>query len=190
MIGRRAFALAFAPLCAVTVACWCGNERPDPVRVGRDLEVYVLRHAEKEVPAVEADAADPMAKSPADPPLSRAGQVRALALPKALPLSELRGIYSTPFLRTRQTVDAVAAVTGLSVVELPPDDIDGLLDAIDGHGAGAVLVVGHSNTVPEILAGLGVRERIEIRDDQYGDLFVVHLADADTPIVRRERYGD
>jgi hypothetical protein len=36
-----------------------------------------------------------------------------------------------------------------------------------------VLVVGHSNTLPEILKGLGVTEPVTIGEDEFDSLFVV-----------------
>jgi hypothetical protein len=36
-----------------------------------------------------------------------------------------------------------------------------------------VLVVGHSNTIPDLLKQLGVKDAVTIADDQYDDLFIV-----------------
>ena len=50
---------------------------------------------------------------------------------------------------------------------------------------GASLIVGHSNTVPEILKKLGVSEPVHIDDEQFGDLFVVVRGDpGDVTLVK------
>ena len=48
----------------------------------------------------------------------------------------------------------------------------GLIDKVKASD-GNVLVVGHSNTVPEIIKSLGVSEPVAIPDDQFDNLFVV-----------------
>ncbi|HEY6912241.1 MAG TPA: hypothetical protein VI356_22875 [Myxococcales bacterium] len=56
----------------------------------------------------------------------------------------------------------------------PAGDTTGLaaeLQKTQPHGR--ALAVRHSNTVPEIAAALGVREKIAISDDEYDALFVV-----------------
>jgi phosphohistidine phosphatase SixA len=138
--------------------------------------VYVVRHAEK-------------GEGP-DPELSASGRRRALALPAALELDSLRAIYSTATRRTRQTAAPVAAVTGLAVTRMPPTDYSGLLERVQSHAGEAVLVVGHSNTVPAMLAALGVEEPLSLDDEAYGDLFVVTVPAQGPATVEKRRFGD
>jgi hypothetical protein len=49
----------------------------------------------------------------------------------------------------------------------------GRIKADAAANAGAALVVGHSNTVPDILRALGVATPVTIPDDEYDNLFVV-----------------
>ena len=56
-------------------------------------------------------------------------------------------------------------------------------------GASA-LVAGHSNTVPELLTALGVKETVTIADDEYDNLFVVTLDSAGRTWLKRLRFGD
>ena len=53
---------------------------------------------------------------------------------------------------------------------------------------GAVLVVGHSNTLPEILAKLGAPAKVAIDDGDFGNLFVVVRSPGKVPTVVRLRY--
>lgn len=139
--------------------------------------VYVVRHAEK-------DAGE-------DPDLSPRGKLRALALPEALELAELAAIYASPTKRTQQTAAPVAALTGLEVTRMPPTDYEGLLQRVRSHAGEAVLVVGHSNTVPPMLAALGVRDHVAPLDEgDYGDLFVVSVPAEGAATLEVRRFGD
>jgi hypothetical protein len=52
---------------------------------------------------------------------------------------------------------------------------------------GNVLVVGHSNTVPELLEALGVRERVSIAEQEFDNLFLV-VQGPPAPVLIRLRY--
>jgi phosphohistidine phosphatase SixA len=147
---------------------------------GGPVIVYVVRHAEKLV------AAD----NPKDPPLTEGGTQRAAALAKAIDPKALVAVYATPFTRTRSTAAPCAEAAGIPVIEYPPDDTAGLVAEIREVRKGSVLVVGHSNTVPEILTALGASEAVTLTDDDFGDLFVVALAPDGTATMERKRFGD
>ena len=67
---------------------------------------------------------------------------------------------------------------------MPSKNVDGLITRVTA-AKGVSLIVGHSNTVPEILKKLGVSEQIHIGDDEFGDLFVVvRGAAGDVTLVR------
>jgi hypothetical protein len=51
-----------------------------------------------------------------------------------------------------------------------------------------VLVVGHSNTVPDLLKRLGVKTAVSIGDAEYDNLFVVVRAATGEPTLIRLRY--
>lgn len=166
---------------ACTPQCSCEGPRPEVEKV----TVFVVRHAEKE--PVAADAPEAAKK---DPPLSRAGQLRALGLADDLPVAELDAIYVTDFQRTRQTAAGVAAVTGLEPIVYPGQDAAGLATRLRKRTGEQVLVVGHSNTVPALLEALGVTEPIAVRDDQYGDLWIVRVQGAGVVELEVRRFGE
>jgi phosphohistidine phosphatase SixA len=147
---------------------------------GGPVIVYVVRHAEK---AVSADALK-------DPPLTEQGARRAAALATAIDAEALVAVYATPYVRTRSTAAPCAEAAGLAVAEHPADDTAGLVAKIRAAGRGSVLVVGHSNTVPEILKALGVAETVALGDGDFGDLFVVTLAPGGAAAMERRRFGD
>ena len=97
--------------------------------------------------------------------------------------------------RARQTAEPLARALKLDVRIYPPRDAAGklapqlLLDRLKKEEpSGVVLVVGHQNTVPDLLAALGNREKIEIAASQYDDLFVVVPKAGGAPTVVRLKY--
>ena len=127
--------------------------------------VFVVRHAER------ADRG--MMKIDTDPGLSTAGQARAAKLAAILADSGIKAIYATEFRRTQDTAGPLAARLGLPVQRYSSKDSGALVAALRKEHAGdIVFVVGHSNTVPEIikaLCGAGVT----IAETEYDNLFIV-----------------
>ncbi|MBL8519089.1 MAG: amidohydrolase family protein [Betaproteobacteria bacterium] len=124
--------------------------------------VIVVRHAER-----GEDAA-----APKDPPLSAVGTQRAERLAALLRDTPLSAVYVTPYRRTRDTGGAVARSKGLQVTEVNAADTAALAARIAAQPPGrAVLVVGHSNTVPDILKALGAERAVAVADDEYDGLW-------------------
>ena len=129
--------------------------------------VFVVRHAER------ADAAAGTAPMMAtDPDLSDAGKARANSLAAALKDASITAIYTTEYKRTQQTGEPLARALGLQVTPVPAREMPILLQKLKS-AAGNALVIGHSNTVGEVIAGLGVTEPVKLTDSDYDNLFVV-----------------
>jgi broad specificity phosphatase PhoE len=153
-----------------------------PALAEADVLVVVVRHAEK--------ATD----DPRDPDLDPAGQARARALAAALAGSRLDVVYATQFKRTRQTAAPAAGAAGVEVTVRPIDGGNAPAYAADlardlrALPAGSVaLVVGHSNTVPGIVAALDGRAEAAMPETEYDRFTTVRLrADggADTVVSR------
>jgi phosphohistidine phosphatase SixA/ketosteroid isomerase-like protein len=138
--------------------------------------VVVVRHAEK------ADAS-------ADPPLSEAGRRRADELARALREVPFAAVYTSELRRTAETVAPLCAAQALTAQVVRAAESRAVAARIrSDHRGGAVLVCGHSNTVPEILQALGVPEPVAIADDEYDRLFVVALT-PDGARLLALRYG-
>jgi 2,3-bisphosphoglycerate-dependent phosphoglycerate mutase len=184
---RRLLGLALALAGATALGCGESCACNGPMPEAAELTVYVIRHAEKQV----VDAVAPMAMGDVadDPPLSSAGQMRAMGLAEDLPVRELDAIYVTKTKRSYDTASAVIALTGLEPIYYPPRDVDGLVERVRKRYGERVLVVGHSNTIPPLLQGLGVQEPVEIADDQYGDLWIVTVNASGTTLEVR-RFGE
>jgi broad specificity phosphatase PhoE len=135
--------------------------------------IIVVRHAEK-------------ADQSTDTALSEAGRARAAALAALLARAGVTAVYATQYRRTVQTVQPLADTLKLTVQTMPADDTAGLVARLRSqHASDVVLVAGHSNSVPEILARLGHTQAVTIADDDFSSLFVVVPRAGGAPAVLR-----
>lgn len=135
--------------------------------------IIFVRHAEK---------ADDGTRNP---PLSVYGQHRALRLAQLLHLSEVSGIYSTPFLRTQQTVEPLAQQLGLDIQAYPPLELEALDDLVSQQGGKTLLIVGHSNTVPAMVNHLLGEEKLsQLDENEYDKIFVVQIFEGQTQLLQ------
>src|SRR5881394_2278280 len=105
--------------------------------------IFIVRHAEK---AGDDDN---------DPDLSEIGRARAETLARILKDAEITAIYTTEFKRTQQTAAPLAKILGLNVTTVSGKDSAELKSKLhDSHGN--ILVISHSNTIPELIKGLGI----------------------------------
>ena len=125
--------------------------------------IVLVRHAEK-----TTEPAD-------DPALSEAGVARAAALATMLGKSGITHLFASEFERTQATLRPLASSTDVVMTTAKAAARRGLATTIDNLPAGAVVVVaGHSNTVPGLLAALtGGKQRIAMTEAEYDRLFVV-----------------
>ena len=146
--------------------------------------IVVVRHAEKST------------DDPSDPTLSASGQQRARDLSAVLQSSGVTDIYVTQYKRTRQTAEPLARQNGISIIERPVNNANSatyaqsLAHEILTRSAGkGVLVVGHSNTVPSIVAALSGTTVPHITDAEYDHLFVVVIPASGSPRLMQLRFG-
>lgn len=132
-----------------------------------DSVVFVVRHAER---ADAGSAGESMMKD--DPDLSARGLTRARSLAGMLRDARIRAIYTSEMKRTQQTAAPLAVAMGAGITRIAAEDVTALVEKVKSE-AGNVLIIGHSNTIPKILAALGVQGTIEIGDNEYDNLFIV-----------------
>jgi len=128
--------------------------------------IVVVRHAEK----VEGAGADP--------PLTPAGEARAALLASMFGDARLPGhvdaIYVSPALRNRLTAAPLAARLALTPTVVPADDPRALVRRVlHEHPGGRILVIGHSDTVPDIVAVLTGQSIPPIGQQEYGIMYIV-----------------
>jgi phosphohistidine phosphatase SixA len=191
----------------IVIYIWCCWLLPSPTTI------YLVRHAEKDTGS--------------NPNLTLAGQQRADALQQLLRSVSLDAVYSTEYCRTAQTGQPTAQAQGLNIrvatTSGPQADFSSctpiiqvqtqLTDASSSHASavasdilshhkgGEILVVGHSNTVPEIaealgvsslcpdLALLGANGECIIPESQFDNLFIVDVYGSNRAHWHRLRYG-
>ena len=147
--------------------------------------IFVVRHAER-ADATSAGAAAMVAPA-TDPPLSAPGHDRAARLAAMLRSADIKQLFTTEFLRTRPTAAPAAEALKLEIAPVSSRDVNALITRVT-QGQGNVLVVGHSNTVPDILKQLGIKDAITIADTEYDNLFIVVRPKSGTPRLVRLRY--
>lgn len=136
------------------------------------VKYYIVRHAEKET----ASPGTTMS-TPNDPPLSAAGRVRAIELREALRAKGIRYIFSTNTIRTVSTAQPLNELRGATKIELynTRDSLDFLIQKLKDIQKGNSLIVGHSNTVDDIVNKLCGETKIpgDLPDSEYDNLYIV-----------------
>lgn len=148
--------------------------------------IIFVRHAEKQ-------------QAPADDPeLTEAGRRRVAELTRQLAdadvVAGVDAIYSTPFKRTMQTAEPLAAALDLPVHPYDPDaeDPEAMLESIvRRHKGKIILIVGHSNTIPGLIAELGASKKVPpIADDEYDNIYIISIPWFGKTKTIRLRYGE
>ncbi len=138
-------------LLALFALAACATPPPPPP------SIFVMRHLN--TPAGERD-----------PDLLPEGQRAAQALAGWFGPTALRAIYVSDFRRTRQTVAPLAARLRLTPIVYDPADTPGLIARVRA-GPQPALIVGHSNTVPDIIEALGGTRPAPLVHADFGDLW-------------------
>ena len=150
--------------------------------------VIFVRHAEKQdVPG-------------SDPPLTSEGEARAKNLARILAPTGIKAVFTSQFIRTKETGRPTAEMAGVTATVVPlasdPSDrrklaqesIKGVVDGVYRHQGGAVLVVSHTNTIGALISALGGETIAEIPESDYDNLLVVTVYAKGKAHVSRLRY--
>lgn len=142
--------------------------------------IWIVRHAEKDLKNL----------SDSDPSLSLEGRDRARDLATLLRPKRVLAVYATPFKRSRQTAELTAYGHGVNVQIYDPADPDALAAAVlREHKDGSVLIVGHSNTVLELVEAFGIKRPIPaLTEDDYNYVFAVTVQ-GDSIQLQTSQYG-
>ena len=170
------FALYLAGLLAALAIASCAAS-PEVTRESDDgtYTIYLVRHAEKQ-------AGD-------DPSLTGAGLERAEVLGEILSNAGVEKIWSSDYRRTRETAAPLATRLGLDVEIYDASDLSSLADRLTTEGLTA-LVVGHSNTTPQLAELLGAAPGEPIVEaNEYDRLYVIERKDGVTVSDEIRRFG-
>ena len=129
---------------------------------------YLIRHAEK----VRTN------KSDSDPKLNEKGVLRALNWKSYFIDKDISKIYSTNYKRTLETVKPIEEASGLTAILYSPSNID-YKKFISSNKGEIVLVVGHSNTIPDFVNEL-INDQVysQIDDLNNSNLYIVKLCES------------
>jgi gamma-glutamylcyclotransferase (GGCT)/AIG2-like uncharacterized protein YtfP/broad specificity phosphatase PhoE len=154
----------------------------DAMAAGIVTTVILIRHADRDVPP----AGTPDYPGPS---LNDKGMLRARELVHVLSTAGIQAIYTSPYTRAKMTAKPFAAVhSDLPLVRL--SEAQELKDHILSHHPGqTVLVVGHGNTVPELIGLLGGPSLPDIDDCEFDNLFVLVRHSATRASVTKLKYG-
>lgn len=150
--------------------------------------IYFVRHAERS----NEPAADPV--------LNEAGIARSQALARMLEKAEIKAIYTSQFRRAIQTAEPLAAQLGITVApqtmtsspsnprEVSEESLQQIINEIYKHSGESLLVIGHTNTIPQVIKMLGGDAVPAIDEQAYDDLFIVTLYEKGKAKVIRLKY--
>ncbi len=117
----------------------------------------------------------------ADPPLSEAGQRRVAELTRQLVdadvVAGIDAIYSTPYIRSLETARPLADRLDLPINSYAADDTEQVLDTIlKNHKGKIILVIGHSNTLPVLIANLGASKKVPtIAQNEFDNIYIISI---------------
>lgn len=149
-----------------------------------------------EAPSMPVSAVEPMAQVPTifvsrhmrkaegdDPSLSAQGSADAVRLADLLKDRGIAAIFVTQTKRSRETAQPLATATGAPIESYDPRDNAALAKRVAAI-PGSILIVGHSNTVPAIVAAVGGTPPGAMTEEDFGRLFAVERATGKTVETR------
>lgn len=137
--------------------------------------IFLVRHAEK-------NSAAP------DPGLSPEGQKRAECLATMLKDAGIKHIYVTDAKRTQETAAPLAKDLKLTPAIIPAKDPNSMIRDLTYAGAGNILAVGHSNTLPFILARMKAGTIPPIGENEYDRMYVLTVMEGATSTMATLHY--
>jgi phosphohistidine phosphatase SixA len=151
--------------------------------------VYLVRHAEKEDEPRQ------------DPPLRKEGVARSQDLARLLGAAGIKAIYTSQFARTKITAEPLATKLGVTVTSISlksnptnprliaEESTAEVVNKILERAGESVLIVGHSNSVPDVIKMLGGDTVPTIDEKKFDDLFIVTVYAKGKAKVVHLKYG-
>ncbi len=146
--------------------------------------IIFVRHAEKELNAGD------------NPGLSDAGRRRVAELTRQLVdadvVAGIDAIYATPFRRTQETAQPLAEALDLPINSYDAADRETVLETIlKEHKGKIILVVGHRDTLSELIANLGANKNVPPIDElEYDNIYIISIPWFGKTKTIRMRFGD
>lgn len=109
-----------------------------------------------------------------DPSLSDEGAVAAQTLAHRLANEGISAIFATPTRRAMETAAPLSKLSAVPTTRYDPRNRDQLV-ALVAKAQGSVLIVGHSNTVHDLVARFGGVPPAPLTEQDYGTVFMVDV---------------
>jgi broad specificity phosphatase PhoE len=135
--------------------------------------IYVMRHLQK--------------AAGEDPPLSAEGEDNARRLVAFFKSDPPAAIFVSNTRRARETGAPLARALQVAATTYEARDAAGLISAV-AREKGTVLIIGHSNTVPDIIQRLGGAAPPPLADSDYGDIW--KISGPDRKVIRLRLQAD
>jgi broad specificity phosphatase PhoE len=143
-------------------------------------QYFIVRHGEKAAPSSQMSS---------DVPLSSEGEARAVALRDRLKGAHIQYVYSTNYIRTKATARPLAEAQGAGIETYDPGDTT-FVSRVLARGKGNTLIVGHSNTVDDLVNRfMGEKLLQDLPDSSFNNLFIITRKGKQLSFTR-ERYGN
>lgn len=151
--------------------------------------VFLVRHAERAEQPRE------------DPPLTEQGVARSQVLARLLSTAGIKAIFTSQATRTKRTAEPLASKLGITPTtlvlktnpsnprQIAEESTKETVDKILAHAGGSVLVIGHSNSIPDVIKMLGGDVTPTIDERKFDDLFVVTVYAKGKARVAHLKYG-
>jgi broad specificity phosphatase PhoE len=150
-------------LLCIFVGCFIGQAAATDSN--KTYTLYLVRHAEKQI------------ISDSDPDLNKAGNLRSHQLAEWFQDKGIKDIWSSDYKRTRDTAKPLVTSLESDLNIYDPDDQAAFVRILTSSGNTA-LVVGHSNTIPDLARLLCDCSIADMDDTEYERLIVISITDS------------
>ena len=165
---RWPYVLPIFILCCIVIYCWFFYYSPQTI--------FLVRHADR----VENQD-----------DLTPAGDIRAAELARVLGEANIVAIYASQYNRTQETAAPLANLLGLNVIQYDASNLQQLVSTVKSNHSGQnVLIVGHSNTVPQTIGLFGISPQPpNIPHDEYDHMYILTRHSKIRDKLIKLRYG-
>ena len=155
----------------------------------KPITVFLIRHAEREDEPRQ------------DPPLKKEGVARSQELARLLSSAGIKAIFTSQFTRTKQTAEPLATKLGITATpftlksnpsnprQIAAESTAEVTNKILERAGESVLVIGHSNSIPDVIKMLGGDVVPTIDERKFDDLFIVTVYAKGKARVVQLKYG-
>ncbi|HBY87508.1 MAG TPA: histidine phosphatase family protein [Colwellia sp.] len=140
-----------------------------PCLASDNFTLYLVRHAEKQTDVK-------------NPPLTQCGEERAKQLAILLSKAEIKSVYSTNYQRTMSTAAPLSNREKITIENYNPRELEQFSLHLHNRKENA-LIVGHSNTTPQLTQLLSNQKVDELTEKEYQMLYQVQFIEGKSQLT-------